>query len=60
MGHEQREGTQVWKDNQGVIALASNAGYQARTKHVDIRHHFIRENVEDGTVKIGYIDTSIS
>ncbi|OWY99374.1 polyprotein [Phytophthora megakarya] len=54
MGHEQREGTQVWEDNQGAIALASNAGYHARTKHVDIRHH---ENVEDGTVKIGYIDT---
>ncbi|OWZ09538.1 polyprotein [Phytophthora megakarya] len=57
MGHEQHEGSQVWEDNQGAIALASNAGYHATTKHVDIHHHFIRENVEDGTVKIGYIDT---
>ncbi|OWY95153.1 hypothetical protein PHMEG_00034917 [Phytophthora megakarya] len=57
MRHEQREGTQVWEDNEGDIALASNAEYHARTKHVDIRHHFTRENVEDGTVKIGYIDT---
>ncbi|OWZ06002.1 LOW QUALITY PROTEIN: polyprotein [Phytophthora megakarya] len=57
MGHEHPEGTQVWEDNQGANALVSNARYDARTKHVDIRHHFIRENVEDGTVKIGYIDT---
>ena len=57
MGHEQIEGTQVWEDNQGAIALASNAGYHARTKHVDIRHHFIRENVQQGLLKIDYIDT---
>ncbi|OWZ11723.1 polyprotein [Phytophthora megakarya] len=57
MGQEQRDGTQVWEDNQGAIALESNAGYHAKTKHVDIRHHFIRENVEDGTGKIGYVDT---
>ncbi|GMF50849.1 unnamed protein product [Phytophthora fragariaefolia] len=43
--------------NQGAIALAQNAGYDARTKHVDIRHHFIRENVEPGMVKVEYVDT---
>nr|CAI72292.1 putative polyprotein [Phytophthora infestans] len=57
MGHEQVGATQVWEDNQGAIALASNAGYHARTKHVDIRHHFIRENVERSTIKVAYIDT---
>lgn len=35
MGHEQVRKTQVWKDNQGAIAIANNAGYHARTKHVD-------------------------
>ncbi|OWZ13314.1 LOW QUALITY PROTEIN: Integrase, catalytic core protein [Phytophthora megakarya] len=39
------------------LSLANNAGYHARTQHVDIHYHFIRENVEDETVKIGYIDT---
>lgn len=57
MGQEQVGGTQIWEDNQGAIALANNAGYHARTKHVDIRHHFIRENVQHGLLKIGYIDT---
>ncbi|KAG2836201.1 hypothetical protein PC118_g4453 [Phytophthora cactorum] len=58
MGHEQVGATRVWEDNQGAIALASNAGYHARTKHVDTRHHFIRENVERGTLKVDYIDTT--
>ncbi|KAE9186560.1 hypothetical protein PF005_g20804 [Phytophthora fragariae] len=53
----QRNATTIWEDNQGAIALAQNAGYHARTKHVDIRHHFIRENVERGTVKVEYVDT---
>ncbi|KAG3120244.1 hypothetical protein PI125_g1340 [Phytophthora idaei] len=51
MGHEQVGATRVWEDNQGAIALASNAGYHARTKHMDIRHHFIRENMERRTLK---------
>ncbi|GMF35814.1 unnamed protein product [Phytophthora fragariaefolia] len=57
MGKEQEDATQIWEDNQGAIVLTQNAGYHARTKHVDIRHHFIRENVENGTVKVDYIDT---
>lgn len=57
MGKEQKEATQVWEDNQGAIALAQNSGYHARTKHVDIKHHFTRENVENGTIKIDYVDT---
>ncbi|GMF56169.1 unnamed protein product [Phytophthora fragariaefolia] len=52
MGVLQRNATTIWEDNQGAIA-----GYHARTKHVDIRHHFIRENVKRGTVKAEYVDT---
>ncbi|OWY94167.1 polyprotein, partial [Phytophthora megakarya] len=55
MGHEQVGATQVWEDNQGAIALASNAGYNARTKHVDIKHHFIRENVARDVTEVNYI-----
>ncbi|KAI9905230.1 hypothetical protein PsorP6_013904 [Peronosclerospora sorghi] len=57
MGIEQKTATQIWEDNQGEIALAKNAGYNSRTKHVDIKHHFTRENVENGTVQIDYVDT---
>src|SRR5579871_5782029 len=34
-------------DNQSCIALAKNPEHYARTKHIDIQHHFIREKVEN-------------
>lgn len=43
--------------SQGVIALAKNAGYNSRTKHIDIKHHFTRENMENGKVQVDYVDT---
>jgi hypothetical protein len=42
-------------DNQSAIALAKDARYHARTKHIDIRYHFIREQVEGGTITIQYV-----
>ncbi|GMF44377.1 unnamed protein product [Phytophthora fragariaefolia] len=53
----QRNATTIWEDNQGAITLAQNAGRHTRTKHVDIRHRFVRGNVERGTVKVEYVDT---
>ena len=36
----------IYSDNQGAIALTKDDRYHARTKHIDIRYHFIREAVE--------------
>jgi hypothetical protein len=44
-------------DNQGAIFLASNPTHDHRTKHIDIRYHFIREKIEDGIVKLYHIPT---
>ena len=44
-------------DNQGAIALAKDNKFHARTKHIDIRYHFIREAVEDGKISVKYIPT---
>ena len=44
-------------DNAGAIFLAGNASGQ-RTKHVNIRYHYIREYVEDGTVKVVFVKSS--
>ena len=44
-------------DNQGAIALAKDNKFHARTKHIDMHYHLIREAVEDGKVAVQYIPT---
>ena len=44
-------------DNQGAIALLKDNKFHSRTKHIDIRYHFICEAVEDGKVSVVYIPT---
>ncbi|KAE9038087.1 hypothetical protein PR001_g8117 [Phytophthora rubi] len=57
IGAEQVGATVIYEDNQGAMALAKNVGYQARTKHIDIRYHFIREKVVSNEVELKYVDT---
>ena len=42
-------------DNIGAIYLANNQTTSQRTKHVDIRYHFVREYIEDGLVQIVFV-----
>src|SRR5947207_1060195 len=47
----------IYIDNQGAIALAYNPKHHARTKHIDIQYHFVRNCVEDGTTRLEYCPT---
>ena len=38
--------TMIYEDNNGAIDLTKNAKHHNRTKHIDISHHFVREQVE--------------
>ena len=49
--------TEILEDNQGSIAMAKNPVGHKRTKHIDIRHHFIREAVQAGTISLTYCPT---
>ena len=42
-------------DNTSAINIAKNPVQHSRTKHIDIKRHFIRELVEQGIVKIEFI-----
>jgi hypothetical protein len=39
-------------NNVGAICLANNSARSGRMKHVDVRHHCVRERIEDGIAKI--------
>ena len=45
----------LYADNQGAIALAKNPVHHQRTKHIDIRYHYIREHVRSGEIKLIYV-----
>ena len=47
----------LMQDNQGTIALAKNPIAHARTKHIDIRHYFMKSSVMDGSVTLKYCET---
>lgn len=51
------QATIIYCDNQGAIALAKNPQFHARTKHIDIQHHFVREKINEGAVQLEYIKT---
>ena len=44
-------------DNQSSLALVRNPVLHSRTKHIDIRHHFIRELWESGQISLDYCPT---
>ncbi|KAG3114321.1 hypothetical protein PI124_g6918 [Phytophthora idaei] len=42
-------------DNQAAIALAFNPTYSRKTRHIELRFHYVREQVKQPAVKIGKI-----
>jgi len=49
---------QLSADNSGAISLTENTKNNARVKHIDIRHHYLRECVETGDLHVNYIPTT--
>ena len=47
----------IYEDNNGCISIASNPTNHKRSKHIDIKYHFSREQVEKNIVKLIYIPT---
>ena len=47
----------VFVDNDGAISLANNPLSSARTKHIDVRFHFIRELTRSKTISVEYVPT---
>lgn len=57
LGFEQRMATILFEDNMGAIEVSRNPRFHGRMKHIDIRHHFLRDAVEAGTLQLKYCQT---
>ncbi|GJR74006.1 retrovirus-related pol polyprotein from transposon TNT 1-94 [Tanacetum coccineum] len=49
--------TPMYCDSKSSIAISCNPVQHSKTKHIDIRYHFIKEHVEKGTVEIYFVGT---
>nr|GEV51299.1 Gag-Pol polyprotein [Tanacetum cinerariifolium] len=47
----------LYCDNKSAIALCCNNVQHSRSKHIDIRYHFIKEQVENGVVELYFVKT---
>jgi hypothetical protein len=53
---EMRE-TAILCDNQSCIKMTENPVFHDRSKHIEIRYHFIHDMVQRGALKLQYIST---
>jgi hypothetical protein len=51
------ESTTLFSNNQSAIALLKDHQYHARTKHINIRYHFIRWVIKNGSIQLIYCPT---
>jgi histone deacetylase 1/2 len=47
----------LWCDNLGATYLSVNPVFHARTKHIEVDYHFVRERVSRNLLKIGFLPT---
>ena len=57
IGFTQSAATILNEDNQGAIALSKNPKSHSRTKHIDIKYHYIRGAIEKKEIELAYCPT---
>ncbi|GKF93765.1 secreted RxLR effector protein 161-like protein [Tanacetum coccineum] len=58
IGEKKMKPTTIFCDSMSAIAIAKNPIHHSRTKHIALKHHFIREAIEDGEVQLEFCGTN--
>lgn len=58
LGFIQRKPTVLYEDNTGCIVLAGDEVISQRSKHIDIKYHYIRQEVRNGNICMEYLQTT--
>nr|GEV58261.1 hypothetical protein [Tanacetum cinerariifolium] len=45
----------IYSDSKSAIAISCNPVHHTRTKHIDVRYHFIKDHVEKGTIELYFV-----
>ena len=51
------DATDIYCDNQSCIKLSENPVFHDKSKHIEIKYHYIRDMVEKGVVQLQYVPT---
>ena len=57
LGQEQGRSTTIYCDNSSTIKLSRNPVLHGRSKHIDVRFHFLRELTKDGIIELIHCST---
>lgn len=47
----------LYIDNNSALKLTRNPEFHSRSKHIDVKHHFVREKVEEGLINTQRVNT---
>jgi len=58
LGFNELTDINIFCDNRGAISLAENPVMHTRTKHIDIRHHFVRQAIKEKKLRLEHVPTA--
>ncbi|GJT13321.1 retrovirus-related pol polyprotein from transposon TNT 1-94 [Tanacetum coccineum] len=59
MSSAEAEYVTIFCDNTSAIAISNNPVMHSRTKHIDIRYHFIRDHIIKGDIELHFVPTDL-
>ena len=52
--------TMIHEDNMGAIFIATNRVLGARTKHIDVRYHLVKDAIENGDIEVPFVRSKMN
>ncbi|MCO5568994.1 hypothetical protein L7F22_022699 [Adiantum nelumboides] len=57
LGVGQETANTIYTDSQSALAVARNPVFHARTKHIEVHYHYVRERLSAGEISLAYVPT---
>ena len=58
MEHKEEGSITIFCESMSAIAMSKNPVFHGRTKHIELRHHFIQDNVQKGEIQLEFVNTN--